>query len=495
VDLLIIGAGLSGIGAGHQMHKTFPKKTYRILEQRSELGGTWSLFQYPGIRSDSDMHTLGYRFKPWTAQKAIADGPAILEYVQETAREGDVLDHIVYNQKAIKAEWSTQDALWTVTSENVATGEQLVTTARYLFCAAGYYNYENPYRPDFEGEERFKGQIIHPQLWPNDLDYEGKKVVVIGSGATAVTLVPAMAEKASHVTMLQRTPTYIVALPGEDKLANGLRKILPVKVAYGITRWKNVARILFSFQLSRRRPEFMKRLLRKMTVPQLPKDFDYDTHLTPPYNPWDQRMCLVPDGDLFTALHKHTVDIVTDHIETFTETGIKLKSGDELEADIIVTATGLNLLAFGGVDLVVDGKPVDLPETMAYKGIMLSDVPNFWIAIGYTNASWTLKVDLTYDYMWRLIKRLDATGMRQCTPRRDTSVEELPFLDFTSGYVLRSVDQFPKRGASRPWRLAMNYAIDVMELRYASIDDSAMEFSNPAPVGTTAAPADVARAG
>jgi cation diffusion facilitator CzcD-associated flavoprotein CzcO len=292
-----------------------------------------------------------------------------------------------------------------------------------------------------------------------------------------------MAETAGHVTMLQRTPTYIVALPGEDKLANRLRKVIPVTWAYGITRWKNVLRILLSFQLSRRRPELMKRVIRKMTTPLLPEDFDYDTHLTPPYNPWDQRMCLVPDGDLFAALHKHTVDIVTDHIETFTEHGIKLKSGQELEADIIVTATGLNLLAFGGVELVVDGKPVDLPSTMAYKGIMLSDVPNLWVAIGYTNASWTLKVDLTYEYMWRLIKHLDATGMRQCTPRRDDSVEELPFLDFNSGYVLRSVDKFPKRGASRPWRLAMNYAIDLLELRFAPIEDSAMEFGNPEPAG------------
>ncbi len=489
VDLLIVGAGLSGIGAGHQMHATFPDKTYRILEQRGELGGTWSLFRYPGVRSDSDMHTLGYRFKPWTAAKAIADGPSILEYVRETARDGDVEDKIVYHQKVIRAEWSTADALWTVTSRHTETGEDLLTTARYVLMAAGYYDYDHPYRPEFVGEERFKGQIVHPQLWPEDLDYAGKKVVVIGSGATAVTLVPAMADEASHVTMLQRTPTYIVALPGEDKLANRLRKHLPITWAYGITRWKNVLRILFSFQLSRRRPEMMKRLLRKMTVPLLPKDFEYDVHMAPPYNPWDQRMCLVPDGDLFKALHKHSVSIVTDHIETFTETGIKLKSGEELDADIIVTATGLNLVAFGGVELVVDGKTVDLPQTMAYKGIMLSDVPNLWVAIGYTNASWTLKVDLTYDYMWRLIKHLDETGMRQCMARYDPSVEELPFLDFTSGYVLRALDKFPKRGATRPWRLAMNYALDVLELRYASIEDDAMEFSNPAPAATPVAQA------
>jgi monooxygenase len=478
VDLLIVGAGLSGIGTGHQFTKAFPRKTYAILEQRSELGGTWSLFKYPGIRSDSDMHTLGYRFKPWTAEKAIADGPSILDYVRETAREGDVERHIHYGVKVERAEWDSDTALWTVEARNLASSEIERYTCSVLLCCAGYYNYDEAYRPDFVGEERFGGPIIHPQFWPEDLDYTGKRVVVIGSGATAITVVPAMAETAEHVTMLQRSPTYVLSLPGEDELANRLRKHLPAMWAYGIVRWKNVLRVLASFQLSRKRPELMKKIFRKMVAAELPREY-LDKHFTPTYNPWDQRLCVAPDGDLFKAIRDGKASVATDTIETFTETGIRLSSGEELPADIVVAATGLSLIPFGGMTLVVDGTEVEISKTMSYKGIMLSDVPNFVIAFGYTNASWTLKVDLTYAYLWRLMKQLERTGNRQFTPRRDTSVAELPFLDFQSGYVQRALGKFPLQGATQPWRVSMNYALDVFQLRFGKVDDGAMQFSNP----------------
>ncbi|HVY10069.1 MAG TPA: NAD(P)/FAD-dependent oxidoreductase [Mycobacteriales bacterium] len=479
-DLVIVGAGLSGIGTAHQFRKEFPRKTYTILEQRDEMGGTWSLFKYPGIRSDSDMHTLGYRFKPWTAAKAIADGPSILDYVHETAREGDVERHIRYGKKVTRAEWDSDSATWTVETTDAATGETEQVTCRYLFCCTGYYDYDNPYRPEFPGEERFTGPIIHPQLWPEDLDYAGKRIVVIGSGATAVTLVPAMTDRAEHVTMLQRSPTWIVARPSEDALANKLRKHLPAMLAYGIVRWKNVLLVLLSFQISRRRPEWMRWLLRQGLVKnQKLSPAEVDKNFTPTYNPWEQRLCLVPDSDLFEALRAGKASVVTDHIETFTEKGILLKSGEELEADIIVTATGLNLIPFGGVELVVDGEKVNIPDQMTYKGIMLSDVPNLVLFFGYTNASWTLKVDLTYAYTWRLIKHLERAGLRQFTPRRDPSVQEAPFLDFNSGYVLRAMDKYPKQGETQPWRLSMNYAIDAFQLRFTKLDDGAMEFSNP----------------
>jgi cation diffusion facilitator CzcD-associated flavoprotein CzcO len=483
VDLLIVGAGLSGIGTGHEFAKTFPRKTYTILEQRQELGGTWSLFKYPGIRSDSDMHTLGYRFKPWTAQKAIADGPSILDYVRETAREGDVERHIQYSKKVERAEWDSDTALWTVEARDLVSGEVSRTTCRYLFCCAGYYDYDHPYRPAFPGEDRFSGPIIHPQQWPENQDYSGKRVVVIGSGATAVTLVPAMAEKAAHVTMLQRSPTYIVSRPSEDGIANRLRKHLPAMWAYGIVRWKNVLLVLLSFQLSRRRPALVKAALRKgLEKEGLSRD-DIKANFTPTYNPWEQRLCLVPDSDLFEALRNGNASVVTDHIETFTEKGIQLASGEELEADIIVTATGLSLIPFGGMELIVDGEKVEIPTKMVYKGIMLSDVPNLVLMFGYTNASWTLKVDLTYAYAWRLIKHLDRAGLRQFTPRSDSTVEERPFLDFNSGYVIRALDKYPKQGATQPWRLSMNYALDAFQLRFTKLDDGAMEFSNPARSG------------
>jgi cation diffusion facilitator CzcD-associated flavoprotein CzcO len=478
-DLVIVGAGLSGIGTASQFSKEFPRKTYTILEQRDEMGGTWSLFKYPGIRSDSDMHTLGYRFKPWTSAKAIADGPSILDYVRETAREHDVERHIRYGKKVERAEWDSDTALWTLDARDAATNEVTQITCRYIFCCAGYFSYDTPYRPDFPGEENFKGPIIHPQLWPEDLDYAGKNVVVIGSGATAVTLAPAMTDKAAHVTMLQRSPTYVVSRPAEDKLANFLRRHLPAMWAYGIVRWKNVLLVLASFQLSRRRPGIVKAALRKGIEKEEISKSEIDKHFTPTYNPWDQRLCLVPDGDLFEALRAKKMSIVTDHIETFTENGIKVKSGEEIPADIVISATGLTLVPFGGMTVVVDDEVVEYPKHMAYKGIMLSDVPNMVLFFGYTNASWTLKVDLTYAYAFRLIKHIERAGLRQFTPRFDPSVEEAPFLDFSSGYVIRALDKYPKQGATQPWRLSMNYAIDAFMLRFTKLEDGAMEFSNP----------------
>jgi monooxygenase len=482
VDVLIVGAGLSGIGAGHQLRANFPAKSYAILEARHEIGGTWSLFKYPGVRSDSDMHTLGYRFRPWIDDKAIADGPAILDYVRETARDGDVERHIRFGQRAVRASWSSSESTWTVDVQHVDTDEITRMTCGFLFMCSGYYRYDEGFTPDFKGVADFTGDIVHPQHWPEDLDYAGKRVVVIGSGATAVTLVPAMSKDAEHVTMLQRSPTYIVALPEKDRLANSMRRVLPTKFVYSFTRWKNVLRVMASYQLSRRRPAVMKSILRKMLVKQLPADYDIDTHFTPTYNPWDQRLCVVPDGDLFRALRKGRASVVTDHIDTFTEKGLRLRSGAELDADVIVTATGLNLLAFGGIELTVDGEAVNLPDHMTYKGIMLSEVPNFAFGIGYTNASWTLKIDLTYDYIWRLLKHMDATGTTWCVPRlRDPSVVASPLMDFSSGYVLRSIDQFPKSGSKGPWRLRMNYLVDRVALSRGSVDDGDMEFGTGAP--------------
>jgi cation diffusion facilitator CzcD-associated flavoprotein CzcO len=481
VDVLIIGAGLSGIGAGHQLRATLPRKTYAILEARDEIGGTWSLFQYPGVRSDSDMHTLGYRFRPWTDEKAIADGPAILDYVHATARDGDVERHIRFGKRVVAASWSSADGRWTVDVQDVQSGEVSQLTCGFLFSCAGYYRYDEGYTPEFAGREDFEGPVIHPQHWPEDLDYTGKRVVVIGSGATAVTVVPAMSDRAAHVTMLQRSPTYIVSLPAKDKIANNLRRVLPEKLVYSLVRWKNVFRVMASYEMSRRRPHVVKGVIRKMQLQDLTPE-QIDEHFTPTYNPWDQRLCAVPDGDLFKAMKSGKASIVTDHIERFTNNGILLKSGEELPADIIVTATGLNLLAFGGIDLTVDGAPVKLPEHMTYKAIMLNDVPNFVFGIGYTNASWTLKIDLTYDYLWKLLKHMDATGTTWCVPRlTDPSITPAPMLDFSSGYVMRSIDEFPRAGSRKPWSLRMNYLVDRIALSRGSVDDGTMEFGRGEP--------------
>ncbi len=478
VDVLIVGAGLSGVGAAHHLQASCPGRTYAILEARDAIGGTWDLFRYPGIRSDSDMHTLGYGFRPWTEARALADGPAIRNYVRATAREDGSDQRIRFGHRVVRADWSTAQARWTVEAERTDTGERVLTTCGFLFMCSGYYRYDRGYVPGFRGTERFAGRIVHPQQWTDDVDYAGKRVVVIGSGATAVTLVPALAETAAHVTMLQRSPTYVVAVPEEDPLALLARRILPPRLAYRVVRWKNVLLTMLVFQLSRRRPGFVKRLVRKGLERQLPAGYDIDTHFTPRYDPWDQRMCVVPDGDLFTAIREGRASVVTDTIDTFTERGLQLASGAELEADLIVTATGLDMQALGGIELVVDGRAVELSQTLGYKGMMLSDVPNMAMSLGYTNASWTLKCDLTCEYVCRLLNHMAARGYAQCVARnRDPARPTEPFIDLSAGYVQRSIAKFPRQGLSTPWRLHQNYARDIAMLRYGPLEDEAMEFS------------------
>jgi cation diffusion facilitator CzcD-associated flavoprotein CzcO len=478
VDVLIVGAGLSGIGAAHHLQANCPGKSYAILESRDAIGGTWDLFRYPGIRSDSDMFTLGYSFRPWTAAKSIADGPAILDYVRDTATDGGIDEHIRFGHRVTRVAWSSSEARWAVTAQRTDTGETVELTASFVFSCTGYYRYDEGFTPDFPGLDRFGGKLIHPQHWPEDYDYSGKRVVVIGSGATAVTLVPAMAQTAGHVTMLQRSPTYIMTLPGEDPIANAIRRVLPSKAAYAAVRWKNVVTQGIFFGLSRRAPKLIKGLIAKMVQRQLPDNVPLDPHFTPTYNPWDQRVCLVPDGDLFKALRSGKASVATDTIETFTENGIKLASGAELEADVVVTATGLNLLALGGMEVVVDGREIALNDTIGYKGMMFSDIPNLAIALGYTNASWTLKCDLTCEYVCRLLNHMDANGYGQVTPRNhDANLETLPFIDLKSGYVARAIDQFPRQGIKAPWRLYQNYARDIMMLKRGALEDGAIEFT------------------
>lgn len=482
VDVLIVGAGLSGIGAAVHLQTNCPNRSYLILEGREAIGGTWDLFRYPGIRSDSDMYTLGYAFKPWTKAKAIADGPAILHYVRETAREHGVERHIRFGHKVVSAAWSTEDAAWTIEATCGPDAVPVSFTCNFLFLCGGYYNYAQGYTPDFPGIERFGGRVVHPQKWPEDIDYTGKRVVVIGSGATAVTLVPEMAKKAGHVVMLQRSPTYVVSRPAEDALANWLRRHLPAMLAYRLTRWHHVLFGMYFYRLARRRPEAVKQRIIQMVRDQLGSTCDVETHFTPRYNPWDQRLCLVPDADLFEAIKAGTASVVTDKIDCFTETGLKLESGQELAADLVVTATGLNLQVLNGLSLTVDGKPVEPTKTMTYKGMMYSDVPNLASSFGYTNASWTLKCDLTCDYVCRLLNHMTAKGLRQCTPRNnDPSVAETPWLNFSSGYVQRSIARFPKQGSKAPWKLHQNYALDLLNLRFAGVDDGAMQFANPVP--------------
>ncbi|TIC89040.1 NAD(P)/FAD-dependent oxidoreductase [Nocardioides sp. GY 10113] len=482
LDVLIVGAGLSGIDAAYHVSKAFPGRSYALLEARGALGGTWDLFRYPGIRSDSDMYTLGFSWKPWLGKKSIADGPDILAYLQEAAAENGIDQHIRYHHKVVRADFSTAEARWTVTVERGGVDGSVETvrlTADFLFSTSGYYSYEEGYTPDFEGVEEFTGRVIHPQEWPEDLDYAGKRIVVIGSGATAVTLIPALAESgAGHVTMLQRTPSYVISQPGSDPLSYKMLTRLPTRIAAPLVRARYIATRTWFYEFCQARPELARKILRKGVERQLPDDVSFDEHFKPPYNPWDQRLCAVPHGDLFKALRRHTVDVVTDHIDRFTSNGILLKSGRELEADIIVTATGLNLLAFGGASLAVDGRDVALPDTMAFKGAMLSDIPNFAFIVGYTNASWTLKADLVCQYVVRVMQHMASTGTSIVVPRRDPSVAEEPFLDFAAGYVLRSVDQFPKQGSVEPWRLRMNYFRD-LKVFGASADDPALEYSSP----------------
>jgi monooxygenase len=480
VDVLIVGAGLSGIAAGYHLQASCPGKTYAILEARDSIGGTWDLFRYPGIRSDSDMFTLGYGFRPWRAAKAIADGPSILEYVKETAREYGIDRHIRFGLRVVRAEWSSEDQRWTVEAQRTGSGETVQLSAGFVFGCTGYYRYDEGYTPDLPGIERFQGPVVHPQHWPEDLDYAGKRVVVIGSGATAVTLVPAMADDAAHVTMLQRSPSYVISMPSEDPLAKLVRRYLPERVAHRALRWKNVMLMMGSYQLSQRRPKVARGLIRAGVKKALPTGFDVDKHFNPSYKPWDQRICLVPDADLFKAIGSGRASIVTDRIKTFTERGIELESGQFLEADVVITATGLNMLVLGGMELCVDGEEVDLPSSLTYRGMMLGGVPNFALAVGYTNASWTLKCDLICQYVARLLSHMDARGYTQATPRPPADAEATePFLNLTSGYVLRALDKFPRQAATEPWRVYNNYLRDIALIRRGDLE-AGMEFATRA---------------
>ncbi len=478
VDVLILGAGLSGVGAACHLQTLCPSKTFAILEARDAIGGTWDLFRYPGIRSDSDMFTLGYSFRPWREAKAIADGESILAYIRDTARDHGIESRIHFGHRALRAEWSSADARWTVEVRRFDTGETMHFSCGFLYACTGYYRYDAGYTPHFEGLERFGGRFVHAQHWPEDLDCAGKRVVVIGSGATAVTLVPALVQRgAQQVTMLQRSPSYIVSLPARDPIADQLRRRLPARLAYSLVRWKNVLLTLLNFHMCRRAPQLMRRLFRRLTQKQLPADFDVDTHFNPNYSPWDQRLCLVPDGDLFQVLKDGRASIATAKIETFTEHGVQLDGGDELEADVIVAATGLNMLVFGGVQLSVDGRSVEMGNTVAYKGMMLCDVPNMALTLGYTNASWTLKADLVAQYVCRTLNHMDATGAAICTPQPPAaSLATEPIIDLKSGYVMRSLHELPRQGATAPWRLHQNYVKDVRLLKRGPLED-AMRFS------------------
>jgi cation diffusion facilitator CzcD-associated flavoprotein CzcO len=488
IDVLIIGAGLSGIGMGAHLATECPGTTFQIIEGREQMGGTWDLFRYPGVRSDSDMFTFGFRFKPWLGEKTLADGESIRNYINETADDYKLREKILFNTLVVAADWSDESQRWLATLENRTTGEQSQIAARIVHSAAGYYKYEAGYTPEFAGSEHFNGQLIHPQHWPDDLDYENKRVIVIGSGATAVTLVPAMSEKAAHVTMLQRTPSYIMTLPAIDPIAGWLRRKLPEKLAYKVVRWKNVGQFIATFQISRFAPKQVSKFLRWMAARQLPEGFDVDKHFNPPYGPWDQRLCVVPDGDFFRAIREGDVDIQTEHIDHFTPNGIKLKSGQELEADVIVSATGLDLIeTFGGLDMSLNGEPLVLKNTYAYKGVALSGVPNFMYTLGYTNASWTLKADLVSEYMCRVVNHMKEGGYTSFTPVAPAQFKtELPFIDLTSGYVTRKIEQLPKQGDAVPWRVYQNYPRDVKLFRKSAIDDGVMRFDRKTPKAAAA---------
>jgi cation diffusion facilitator CzcD-associated flavoprotein CzcO len=481
VDVVVVGAGLSGIGAGYHLQTMSPDRSYVILEGRDGLGGTWDLFKYPGIRSDSDMHTLGFSFKPWTEAKSIADGPSILQYLKQTVAQFGIDKHIRYGQLVTQAQWSTADAQWTVTSTNKATDVSNIITCSFLFMCSGYYSYKKGHTPEFAGRERFKGLVIHPQEWPTDLDYAGKRVVVIGSGATAVTIVPSMSDKAAHVTMLQRSPTYMVSRPDHDVLANRLRKVLPPKMAYNLTRFKNTWRQQLVYNKTRTDPNKVKQLLLGGIQLELGADYDIAKHFTPNYNPWDQRLCLVPNGDFFKSMREGKASVVTDHITSFTETGIQLASGEHLDADIIITATGLELVTLGEMDFFVDGNQVDFAKTWTYKGFAYSDIPNMASTFGYINASWTLRSDLTAEYVCRLLNHMRKKGVAQCTPRlreQDRNMKERPWIDgFSSGYMQRMMHRMPRQGDHEPWINPQNYRRDKKMFKHSPIDDGVMQFS------------------
>jgi cation diffusion facilitator CzcD-associated flavoprotein CzcO len=479
-DVVVVGAGISGIGAGYFLQRDCPNKSFVILEGREALGGTWDLFRYPGVRSDSDMHTLGYSFKPWTAEKSIADGPLILSYLNETVDQYSLREKIRFNTLVTTAEWSTETATWTLTATDSRTNAAHTYSCSYLYMCSGYYSYKEGYTPEFLGIESFRGTVVHPQKWPHNFDFAGQRVVVIGSGATAMTLVPAMANHASHVTMLQRSPTYVVARPDKDSLSLALRKFLPEKMAYSLTRWKNTTLQQFVYKRTRTKPEQVKDALLKGVREALGDEYDVDTHFTPSYNPWDQRLCLVPNGDLFESIKSGKASVITDHIKRIDETGIQLQSGEHIDADIIVTATGLNLVTLGEMSFVVDGEHVDFSKTWSYKGCAYSGVPNLASSFGYINASWTLRADLTCEYVCRLLNHMDKTGTDVCTPRlreSDAGMPERPWIDnFSAGYMERVMHQFPKQGDREPWINPQNYKRDKKMFRDSPIVDGVMIF-------------------
>jgi monooxygenase len=476
-DVLIIGAGISGIGAAHHLKTKRPTTSFAVLDGRDEIGGTWSLFRYPGIRSDSDMPSFGFGFKPWTHRLAIADAHIILDYLREAVADSDIESHFRFGHKVLSANFSSEDSRWTVRFQNTGTGEFGKLTSRFVYLGTGYYNYDEGYSPEFAGREDFAGDIIHPQHWPADFDYTGKRVVVIGSGATAVTLIPAMAKTAGHVTMLQRSPSYVLSLPAADPIANTLNRVIGPDRAYSIIRRKNIAMNRGIFKAAKRFPKAVRKVLMADVRRRLPRDFDVDKHFGPTYNPWDQRLCMVPNGDLFTTISAGKASVATDHIDRFTESGIQLKSGQHLDADVIVTATGLNMLAFGGIELSVDGVPVDPSTETIYKAMMLSGVPNLVFAFGYTNIAWTLKVDLVCEHFCRLLDHMEARGYQVMTPVAPADVEQLPMLDMSSGYVQRAIAQFPKVGTEGAWKMAMAYEDDVERLRHGSVTDPDLHFA------------------
>lgn len=476
-DTLIIGAGISGISAAHYMQTDCPHKTYAILEGRKNIGGTWDLFRYPGIRSDSDMYTFGFSFRPWTNAKTIAPGEAIIEYLEDTIKDEGIDQHILFEHRVNKATWSSEKSLWTISVKTSNSDQPKIFTCSFLSLCTGYYNYENGYTPTFKGSENFKGQVVHPQKWTKDIDYTDKEIIVIGSGATAITLIPSLAEKAAHVTMLQRSPTYIAAQPAVDTLGQWLYKILPTKTAFKINRWRKIRWQQFSYYLARKYPNFMRKSLLKQAKDALGSEFELDPHFTPKYAPWDERLCLAPDGDFFATLKNKQASIVTDHIEQFTETGIQLKSGKLLEADMIVTATGLSATVVSNFDIEVDGQLVDFSKTVAYKGCMFSDIPNMNLAFGYTNASWTLKCDMVSQYVCRLINYMDKNKFTQCCPmQNDPNLKLEPYMDFTPGYIQRVLDQLPKTGSTAPWRVEQSYYYDKDIFEKSALDDGVIEF-------------------
>jgi len=482
-DILIIGAGLSGIGAACHLSRKCPGRDFAILEARDCIGGTWDLFRYPGVRSDSDMFTLGYAFKPWTGAKSIADGASILSYIREAAREHGIDRRIRFGHRLKRASWSSQDMQWTAEVERGATDERVQLTCNFLLVCTGYYSYAEGYTPAYPGVARFKGRFVHPQSWTEDIAAANKRVVVIGSGATAVTLVPELAKSAAHVTMLQRSPTYVVAWPDEDRIADVLRRWLPPGTACSLTRWKNVLAGMYFYRICKRDPERARRMILDGLRAELGPEYDISTHFTPRYNPWDQRLCLAPNGDFFHSIRQGRTSVVTDEIETFTETGIKLRSGRELGADLVVSATGLNLEILGGAELEIDGRRADPATTVSYKGVLYSDIPNLASVFGYTNASWTLKAELISGYVCRLLNHMQRHGYAQCTPRNeDATLERLPPVDLSSGYFQRAMDKLPRQGSRKPWRIYQNYIRDLIALRWAPLEDGVLELrAQPAP--------------